>query len=129
MTDAFLEGSGMAGDDGFGPQPPGTKHDSGKPRAALLGQFARALQEVASVATFGAAKYSDHGWLHVPDGIERYSDAMLRHLLAEYQGSTPDAWARDQQSGCLHAAHTAWNALARLDLMLRTEESEREGMA
>jgi len=111
-----------------GPQPPGTKHDACKPRINLLGQFARALEEVAIVATFGATKYSDHGWLKLPDGVERYTDAMLRHWLAEHHAEYPAA-ARDEQSGRMHAAHIAWNALARLDLMLRSEEREREGLA
>ena len=39
---------------------------------------------------------------------------MLRHLLAEMRGEDVDP-----DTGLLHAAHTAWNALARLDLMLR----------
>lgn len=39
---------------------------------------------------------------------------MYRHLLAEAQGE-----AMDSDTGLRHAAHAAWNALARLDLMLR----------
>ena len=65
----------------------GIKHDQGKPRVSLVVHgFARALLEVSAVATFGAEKYSAHGWVSVPHGCERYTDAMYRHLLAEAAG-------------------------------------------
>lgn len=100
---------------GRDPHKPGAKLDAGKPRAGLvLGAFARSLQAVVDVGTYGANKYTAHGWVVVPDGVERYTDAMHRHLLAEATGE-----AADKDTGLLHAAHAAWNALARLDLMLR----------
>lgn len=96
----------------------GAKLDAGKVRAALVcGGFARALRAVGEVGTFGANKYTPNGWVQVPDGVERYSDALVRHLLAEWTGEEVDA-----QSGHMHAAHAAWNALARLDLILREQE-------
>ena len=91
------------------------KHDEGKIRAGLvLGDFSAALEEVCKVGTFGAEKYSAHGWLEVPDASERYTDAMLRHYLAHAQGI-----ATDPESGLPHLAHLAWNALAVLELELR----------
>lgn len=94
---------------------PGAKLDAGKLRAGLvLGDFAHALAEVAKVGTFGAQKYTDHGWLSVPNGMQRYTDAMLRHWLAEHTHAS-----HDDQTGLLHAAHLAWNALARLELLAR----------
>ena len=94
---------------------PGAKLDAGKVRAGLvLGDFAHALAEVAKVGTFGAQKYTDHGWLSVPNGMQRYTDAMLRHWLAEHTHAS-----HDDQTGLLHAAHLAWNALARLELLAR----------
>lgn len=108
---------------GADPHTPGAKLDAGKTRAGLvLGDFARALEQVSRVGTFGAQKYTDHGWLSVPQGQQRYTDAMLRHWLAEHYGP-----ARDDQTGLLHAAHLAWNALARLELMLRAQEQTPEG--
>jgi hypothetical protein len=96
---------------------PGAKADATKIRAGLvLLNFAHALQAVAEIGTFGARKYSDNGWKQVPAGIDRYTDALLRHLLAEGTGEY-----LDQDSGLLHAAHCAWNALARLELMLNEE--------
>ncbi len=100
---------------GKDPHAPGAKLDAGKTRLGLvLGDFALALEQVGRVGTYGAAKYTDHGWITVPDGVERYTDAMYRHMLREATGE-----AVDHDTGLLHAAHTAWNALARLDLMIR----------
>ena len=94
------------------------KHDSGKIRPSLvILSMSRALQAVSEVGTFGAEKYTDDGWREVPDGVRRYTDAMLRHQLAEASGEV-----NDPESGLPHAAHIAWNALARLDLMLRVEQ-------
>ena len=100
------------------PSEAGVKMDAGKNRLGLvLCGFARALQEVGKVGTYGAVKYSDNGWVEVPDGERRYTDAMLRHLMSESAGERldPDTHLR-------HAAHAAWNALARLDLALRRDE-------
>lgn len=100
---------------GIGAHSPGAKLDAGKNRCALvINGFSRALWQVCLVGTFGAAKYTPNGWKEVENGIERYSDAMDRHLLMEASGEECDP-----DSGLLHAAHAAWNALARLDLMLK----------
>jgi hypothetical protein len=97
---------------------PGAKLDAGKARLGLvLGGFAQALQAVGDIGTYGAAKYTDNGWLSVPDGQQRYTDALLRHLLSDLAGD-----AHDPDTQMLHAAHAAWNALARLELMLRERE-------
>jgi len=108
------DGPGDHDPNGLERHEPGAKFDAGKPRIGLMiGDFSRALVDVARVSTHGAAKYSDHGWRMVPDGVARYTDALYRHLLAERDGGGLDA-----ESGLLHAAHAAWNALARLELML-----------
>lgn len=100
---------------GRSPHEPGAKLDAGKTRAGLvLHGFANALLAVCEVGTYGALKYTDNGWESVPNGISRYTDAMYRHLLKEATGEDLDV-----ESGILHAAHAAWNALARLELMLR----------
>lgn len=93
---------------------PGAKLDAGKIRAWLcLGGFARAMGAVADVTTKGAVKYTPNGWKEVPNGQERYMDAMVRHMLALGRGEQVD---KDTQ--CLHLAQVAWNALAALELDL-----------
>lgn len=91
---------------------PGAKLDLGKNRlGSVLRGFKHAIVEVGKVGTFGANKYTLDGWLDVPDGLERYTDAMLRHHFADEP--------IDPESGLSHAAHRAWNALAILELELR----------
>jgi len=101
---------------GRDPHEPGAKLDHGKACAfrGSIGYFPRAIREVAAVSTFGASKYAWNGWQTVPEGFERYSDAMVRHLTYEGEGELTDP-----DSGLLHAAHTCWNALARLELLIR----------
>ena len=98
---------------------PGAKADSGKPDPTLiLDGMASAILAVAEVATFGAEKYSRDGWKQVPNGFQRYSAAQDRHRLARAMGEE-----RDPESGKLHAAHEAWNALAKLALYLENEDA------
>jgi len=97
---------------GFDQHQPGAKLDGGKVRAGLMASgFSRALLAVAEVTTYGAEKYSASGWESVPNGHERYTDALYRHLLA--------GGGVDHESGLSHAAHAAWNALAVLELEIR----------
>ena len=105
---------------GKSPNEAGAKLDSGKNRLGLvICGFARALQEVGRVGTYGAHKYTDDGWVEVPDGERRYTDAMFRHIMREATGEKIDP-----ETGLYHAAHAAWNALARLDLALRETSKE-----
>jgi len=109
---------------GLTPQTPGAKLDAGKVdvlRGAVL-YFPEALKAVAHVSELGAAKYAWMGWRSVPDGINRYGAALLRHLMY-------DAFATDSGPGglgddVLHQAQTAWNALARLELILAAKNTD-----
>ena len=99
----------------------GAKADGDKCEPHLiLGEMPRALWAVIEVATYGKRKYTESGWLHVQDGIKRYANAMERHQLKEAMGEK-----YDPDTDFLHAAHTAWNALARLELMLRAKENPK----
>lgn len=103
---------------GKNPNEPGAKLDAGKIRVSLMEEgFPRALMAVAEVTTFGARKYTDHGWLAVPDAFKRYSDAAGRHRLRRLMGEE-----RDKDSGLLHLQHEAWNLNALLELKLREKE-------
>lgn len=98
---------------GKSPHQPGAKLDAGKPLAGeVLSGFAAALEAVIEVGTHGARKYTLGGWRSVDDAERRYTSAMLRHWLAEHHET------RDAKSGLTHAAHVAWNALARLHFVL-----------
>jgi hypothetical protein len=102
---------------GTEPSVPGAKLDAGKTLSGVLGDFSLALNAVAQVGTVGAKKYSRGGWQSVPNGVERFTDAKWRHLLAQRHQAV------DDQSGLLHLAHEAWNTLAVLELMLREGNS------
>lgn len=97
----------------------GIKYDGGKSPVfrGALSYFPRAISAVADVSAFGAQKYAWKGWEQVDDGYNRYSDALARHLAYEGKGE-----AYDPDSKLLHAAHAAWNSLARLELLLKAEE-------
>ena len=115
MSHAYKINTSEADPFGIPVHDPGAKLDEGKLLAGILQQFALALTAVAEVATFGSRKYSRGGWQHVDNGIERYSDAMIRHWLKETREPA------DIDSGLYHEAHLAWNALARLELILRED--------
>lgn len=106
--------------DPFGkdPKQPGAKLDAGKPAVfrGLIGYFPLACLAVSGVSTYGAQKYAWKGWETVPDGFNRYSDALMRHLLAESSEGRVDV-----TTGLDHAAQVAWNSMARLELMLRDD--------
>lgn len=82
----------------------GMKYDTGKPRMWLLPFVS--LYEIAKVLTFGANKYAAHSWQTVPNGEERHTNALLRHLTAIQEGEV-----RDEESGLLHWSHVGCNAL------------------
>ncbi len=93
----------------------GIKFDQGKPAVGeMIKDFAPAIREVARVWKFGANKYEKSNWKLLEDPVDRYTNAMVRHLLAE---ETNDF---DDESHLLHASHVAWNALARLYFVLQS---------
>lgn len=81
------------------------KADGGKVRPSLLFLgMPLALEHVSAVLTYGAEKYEDDGWKNV--AIGRYQDAKFRHILNDAKEEV-----YDEESGLLHAAHEACNAL------------------
>jgi len=97
----------------------GKKYDGDKAPVVrgCFNYFPRALKAVAMVSKFGAEKYEvtyeQQNWRDVVDGKLRYTDADGRHLLDEAIDGPYDL-----ESKILHAAHHAWDALARLEKML-----------
>lgn len=104
---------------GLDSKEPGAKLDAGKSPVfrGLLDYFPRACLAVADVSAAGAAKYSWKGWESVPDGVDRYSDAMGRHIVNMSIDGPYDP------DGFLHRAQIAWNALAALELYLREQDA------
>lgn len=87
----------------------GIKYDIGKPRLGeMIKDFAEPLKEICKVWSFGADKYSKSNWKLVENAEDRYTNALIRHLVAE------DTEVYDDESSILHATHVAWNAIARL---------------
>ena len=76
----------------------GQKFDSSKPRMSLLPKGA--LNAVIRVLEFGANKYQENNWKHVPDAKTRYYDAMQRHIDAWWNGEK-----KDPETGEHHLAH------------------------
>lgn len=102
---------------GFKAGEKGAKLDAGKVPVVrgALHYFPRAITAVAELSAIGAKKYSWKGWEAVPDGINRYGDALGRHEL-----KIEDNFTRlDPDTGVLEATAVAWNALARLELIIR----------
>lgn len=91
------------------------KTDAGKPRISLVPLKAFA-EDVAEVREFGVQKYKDvESWKKV--SVDRYVDAMLRHLLAWLED--PNGVAED--SGINHFKHFECN-VAFIAYLLREKE-------
>ena len=79
------------------------KADSGKLRWSLM-PFEQ-LKQVVSVLMKGAEKYSPDNWKKCDD-IERYKDALMRHVVAYVSGDKID-----KEFGFSHLAHAICNCL------------------
>lgn len=86
------------------PNDTGLRYNEGKTRYDLLEPYA--IEKLAEVFTKGAQKYADHNWRK---GMKWSSvlASLKRHLAAFEQGEDFDT-----ETGSLHIAHVAWNALA-----------------
>lgn len=107
----------------------GAKLDKGKVdvlRGAIQ-YFPKALEAVAHVSELGARKYSWMGWKSVPDGIRRYGAALARHLV--YAHDDRDTGPGGLGPDVLHAAQVAWNALARLELIIKEQDEKNSNQS
>ena len=80
------------------------KYDSGKLKYHLVPS--ESIQAIAEIMTYGAEKYCENSWQGLDDFENRYYDALMRHLEAWRQGEKID-----KESGKLHLAHAATNAI------------------
>lgn len=99
----------------------GKKYDNGKPMVGTLTDvFSRALMSVGACIEYGTHKYPDpKNWQLVDNGIKRYRDAMVRHLLKYNAGID-----KDEETGLPHLAHMCWNALVILELYMQEHKDE-----
>ena len=87
----------------------GKKHDEGKLDWHALPM--ELVELLVPVAVNGANKYGRHSILQpIEDAGPRHYSATMRHLSA----CQLDPLAIDPESGCYHAAHAAYDLLARL---------------
>jgi hypothetical protein len=78
------------------------KSDNGKPKCRLVPS--EIVRCIARVREYGLKKYgSAESWQKVE--VERYQDAMYRHLLAYIENPT----GKDEESGLPHLWHIACN--------------------
>ena len=96
----------------------GKKYDTGNPMVGTLCRiFPNALLAVGECIEFGTHKYpAVDNWQKVDDAFNRYQDAMMRHLLKHNIGKE-----LDEETGLTHLQHMTWNALAILELYLRSK--------
>lgn len=79
------------------------KADAGKPRLTLTPR--RIVYDIARVREYGLKKYGEaESWRSVE--IERYRDALMRHLFAYLD----DPKGVDEESGLPHLWHLECNA-------------------
>lgn len=100
----------------------GDKYDKDKlpMHTVLYRQFPLAIKEIVKCSQAGHLKYpNDIDWMNfkrVPDGINRYLNAALRHLNEE--GVNIDM---KEYLEVLHEAQAIWNLLAALQIKLENK--------
>lgn len=87
---------------GFPQHAPGSKLDNGKVDWSLA--LWDAFHQCVAVQTYGATKYTRDGWRSVPDGVDRYQAALIRHFVAWKSGELIDP-----ESNLPHLAHMMCN--------------------
>ena len=78
------------------------------------------IEEVVKVYTAGAKKYAPNNWMRLENGYERYKAALFRHICEFERGN----W-RDADTGCIHLAQVAWNAIAMLHIEMEKRKENK----
>lgn len=100
----------------------GKKYDNGKSMVGTLCRvFPRALLGIGQCIRFGQTKYPNpKNWSLVEDGLNRYTDSLMRHLLKMFAGQDIDP-----ETKLPHIFHVCWNALAISEFYIK-EHAELE---
>jgi hypothetical protein len=85
----------------------GTRYSEGKPKMVATPVFG--MYEVGRVAEYGTNKYALFDWVE-GQSFSTLLNCAARHLFRALM----NPMARDQESGCLHLGHVAWNVMALL---------------
>ena len=90
------------------------KSDDGKLQISLVPTAI--IYDIAKVREYGVKKYGEkENWKNVE--IERYFDALLRHILPCFE----DIGKKDEESGFPHLYHAACNLAFILEFMKNKE--------
>jgi hypothetical protein len=97
------------------------KQDQGKVRIDLVEP--NFIVTVAKIMTYGVEEqdYEEGSWKKVPNPINRYYAALMRHILAWRGGET-----HDPQSRFHHLAHAAANVMILLFFELKSTVLRKE---
>lgn len=94
-----------------------SKADNGKPKLTLVPQ--QIIFDIAAVREYGNKKYGDpENWKTVD--IQRYRDALFRHLLAYFE----EPQGVDDESGLPHIAHVACNVAFLCEMEKKREKAD-----
>lgn len=105
-------------------QPILTERKVGKVQMDLFDSgFPNAITEVAKVMTWAAENkgYKPHDWKGLPNAETEFSAAASRHRVKGFIQKAQGIAAidrTDEESNIVHLAHTAFNILAELELVL-----------
>lgn len=107
--------TGQSGDYDLTDDGKGKKYDSGKSMVGTTFRiFANSLLGIGACVEFGTHKYpKSDNWKLVDDGINRYTNSLLRHLAKHFSGQE-----RDPETGLPHLFHAGWNMLAIIEFYL-----------
>ena len=95
------------------------KADAGKPKLTLVPQ--QIIFDIAKVREYGLKKYgTSESWKDVD--IQRYRDALYRHLLAYLK----DPQGVDEESGLTHLSHLACNVAFLCEMENDISRKEKE---
>lgn len=101
-----------------------TERKTGKVKMQLFDEgFPNAVMEVAKVMTWAAENkgYKPNDWKNLPDADTEFSAAASRHKVKSFIQKVEGVKAIDrvdEESHIPHLAHTAFNVLAELELVL-----------